>query len=208
LRILPYGERGLLVELPDLDGVLSLADDLRDRPPYGVVDLVPAARTVLVVLDPALRSVDDLADEIIRRAAAAPPRPAHRPTSPPVELPVRYDGEDLEAAARLAGMAPRELVDRHLNGSYVVAFCGFSPGFAYLAGGDPRLQVPRRATPRVRVPAGSVGLAGEFSGVYPSESPGGWQLIGHTEAVLWSLDRDPPALLVPGTPVRFVEVLP
>ena len=116
-----------------------------------------------------------------------------------------YDGEDLPDVARTTGLGQREVVERHLRAEYVVAFCGFAPGFAYLSGGDPALRVSRRNSPRTRVPAGSVGLADEFTGVYPRQMPGGWQLIARTDVVLWDLDRDPPALLPPGTRVRFVE---
>lgn len=114
-----------------------------------------------------------------------------------------YDGPDLAAVAELTGLTEEEVVAAHTGSSWQVAFGGFAPGFAYLAGGDPRLQVPRRDQPRTTVPAGSVGLAGEFSGVYPRASPGGWQLIGRTDLVLWDLDRDPPALLAAGLRVRF-----
>ncbi len=122
-----------------------------------------------------------------------------------VEVPVVYDGADLGEVAALTGLTPAGVVAAHTGTPWRVAFTGFAPGFGYLEGGDPRLDVPRRAVPRVRVPAGAVGLAGRFSGVYPVESSGGWQLIGRTEAVLWDLDRDPPALLRPGISVRFVE---
>ncbi|HVU92653.1 MAG TPA: allophanate hydrolase subunit 1, partial [Jatrophihabitans sp.] len=120
-----------------------------------------------------------------------------------VELAVEYDGPDLAATAAELGLSPAELVRRHAAGEYVVAFCGFAPGFAYLTGLDPALHVPRLAEPRTRVPAGAVGIAGEFTGVYPRPSPGGWRLLGRTDAVLWDLDRTPPALLPPGTRVRF-----
>lgn len=118
-------------------------------------------------------------------------------------IPVTYDGPDLVEVARLTGLTVDEVVAAHTGTPWRVAFGGFAPGFAYLVGGDPRLQVPRRETPRTSVPAGSVGLAGEFSGVYPRASPGGWQLIGRTDAVMWDVDRDPPALLAPGATVRF-----
>ena len=106
--------------------------------------------------------------------------------------------------AALTGLTGAEVVRRHAGREWTVAFCGFAPGFAYLTGGDPALRVPRRDTPRTAVPAGSVGLADGFSGAYPRRMPGGWQLIGRTDAVLWDLDRQPPALLPPGTRVRFV----
>jgi KipI family sensor histidine kinase inhibitor len=116
-----------------------------------------------------------------------------------------YDGPDLAAVAALTGLSEREVVAAHTGMPWRVAFGGFAPGFAYLVGGDPRLQVPRRDEARTTVPAGSVGLAGEFSGVYPRASPGGWQLIGRTDLALWDLDRDPPALLSAGATVVFEE---
>ena len=116
-----------------------------------------------------------------------------------------YDGPDLAEVARLTGLDESEVVAAHTGTPWRIAFGGFAPGFAYLTGGDERLRVPRRDEPRTTVPAGAVGLAGEFSGVYPRPSPGGWQLIGSTEARLWDPDRDPPALLEPGGWVRFVE---
>jgi KipI family sensor histidine kinase inhibitor len=123
-----------------------------------------------------------------------------------VEIPVVYDGPDLDEVARLTGLAEDEVVAAHTGTPWRIAFGGFAPGFAYLVDGDPRLHVPRRAEPRTSVPAGAVGLAGEFSGVYPRPSPGGWQLLGRTDAPLWDVDRDPPALLQPGGWVRFVAV--
>ena len=132
------------------------------------------------------------------------PDPA--PTSHEVEIAVRYDGPDLDDVAHHTGLTPAEVVAAHTGTPWRVAFGGFAPGFAYLVGGDPRLRVPRRDRPRASVPAGAVGLAGEFSGVYPRTSPGGWQLVGTTEAVLWDADRHPPALLGPGATVRFVDV--
>ena len=123
---------------------------------------------------------------------------------PETVIPVRYDGLDLAEVAEIAGMSAEQVVERHLAARYTVAFTGFAPGFAYLSGGDPALVVPRRSTPRPRIDAGSVGLAGPFSAVYPRQSPGGWQLIGRTASSMWDLDRDPPALLLPGNRVRFV----
>jgi KipI family sensor histidine kinase inhibitor len=116
---------------------------------------------------------------------------------------VTYDGADLAEVARLSGLTTAQVIAAHTATPLRVGFGGFAPGFAYLVGGDPRLHVPRRAEPRTRVPAGSVGLAGEFSGVYPRESPGGWQLIGRTDAALWDVTRDKPALLTPGMWVQF-----
>jgi KipI family sensor histidine kinase inhibitor len=204
MRLMRAGESAVLVELADLDQVTGLHAELRRMPPAGIVDLVPAARTVLVVFDRAVTSGERVAADIKSRRidVGAPPEGGY------VELPVRYDGADLAEVAGLAGLTESEVVARHVGPEYRVAFCGFAPGFAYVVGGDPALRVPRRASPRTRVPAGSVGLADEFTGVYPREMPGGWQLIGRTEAVLWDMDRDPPALLPPGTRVRFVECPP
>jgi KipI family sensor histidine kinase inhibitor len=122
-----------------------------------------------------------------------------------IEIPVTYDGPDLADVTSHTGLSEDEIVAAHTGTPWTVAFGGFAPGFAYLVGGDERLVVPRRESPRTSVPAGSVGLAGEFSGVYPRSSPGGWQLIGRTDAVMFDVDRDPPALLAPGAHVRFVE---
>jgi KipI family sensor histidine kinase inhibitor len=201
MRLMRAGESALLVELADLDYVTGLHAELRRSPPPGLVDLVPAARTVLVVFDRSVINVDRLTAEIRNRRIDV----AAEPEGGLVELAVRYDGPDLPEVARLAGLTEAEVVARHVGRKYRVAFCGFAPGFAYIASGDPALRVPRRESPRTRVPAGSVGLADQFTGVYPREMPGGWQLIGRTDVVLWDLDREPPALLPPGTRVRFVE---
>lgn len=120
-----------------------------------------------------------------------------------VIIPVVYDGADLDEVGRLTGLGARGVVEAHSSATWVAAFTGFAPGFAYLTGSEPRLAVPRRDQPRPAVPAGAVALAGEFSGIYPRSSPGGWQLIGRTDAVLFDVDRTPPALLTPGTRVRF-----
>ena len=121
---------------------------------------------------------------------------------------VNYDGDDLDEVAGLTGLSRAEVIAAHTGRPWRVGFVGFAPGFGYLTSGDPRLTVPRRATPRTRVPAGAVGLAGEFCGVYPRESPGGWQLIGRTDARMWDIERDPPTLLRPGAWVRFREIVP
>lgn len=201
MRVLPCADVGLLVELADLDEVLALYAELVDAPPEGVVDLVPAARTLLLRLDP--HRTD--AQEVERAVRSARPRPGTRPDAGHLEVPVTYDGEDLAEVGRLTGLGERGVVEAHTSQEWTVAFCGFAPGFGYLVGTDDRLHVPRRTTPRTKVPAGAVALAGEFTGVYPRESPGGWQLIGHTTVQPWDLDRDPPALLSPGVRVRFVE---
>lgn len=214
VRLLPMGDCALLVETDDIDAVLTINAALMPLAEAGqgvwaeVDDLVPAARTLLIVA----RSTTDLT--ALRRAVldavAAPPSAAGRAETSPhgrlLEVPVHYDGPDLDEVARQADRSTAEIVAAHTRATWRVAFGGFSPGFAYLVGGDLRLDVARRPEPRTRVPAGSVALAGQFSGVYPRESPGGWQLIGRTDALLWDVTRRPPALLEPGMTIRFVEV--
>jgi len=202
LRFLPVNLNALLVELADLDQTRALFDALAARPIAGVEEAIPAARTVLIRFRPSVVTraalVDALGGLNLAHRAAAPVKR--------VEIPVRYDGEDLAEVARILGITPQEVVARHTGSDYVVAFTGFAPGFAYLSGGHPGLDVPRRSTPRTRIPAGAVGLAGTFSGVYPQASPGGWQIIGVTRTPMWDLSRAQPALLQPGYRVRFVDV--
>jgi len=200
VKVRVAGERGLLVEVEDLEMVHRLHAALRGLDPPGVVELVPAYRTVLIVADPGqAEALDDLA----ARLPGLELPPAEAVAGEPVEIPVRYDGEDLPEVAGLTGLEPEEVVRRHTAPEYTVAFLGFSPGFPYLVGLDPALQVPRRDTPRTSIPAGSVGLAGNQTGIYPTATPGGWQLIGRTEVTLFDPARDPPALLAPGTRLRF-----
>jgi KipI family sensor histidine kinase inhibitor len=196
------GREALLVEVDDLDAALALYAALRTATLPGVVDLVPAARTVLIRLDPAVTSPA----EVEKATAGLQVTGQRRTGTSTVEIPVRYDGPDLAEVAERTGLSPDEVVALHTGSRWTVAFAGFVPGFGYLTGGDPRLDVPRRDSPRTRIPAGSVGLAGRFSGVYPSDSPGGWQLIGSTTARMWDLDRPEPALLVPGVEVIFKAV--
>lgn len=203
VQLRPFGEDAVLLEVPEQQ-VLAAYDavrDLLDRDQASAHDVVPAARTVLVV---GLRGAG--ADDLIAavRGAVAPEDGATREHL--VEVPTRYDGDDLEEVARHWEMTTAEVVSTHTGTAFTVAFCGFVPGFAYCTGLPERLHVPRRRTPRSRVPAGSVGLAGEFTGVYPAASPGGWQLVGRTDLTLWDSAADPPATLAPGTSVRFVDV--
>ncbi|MFV0460277.1 MAG: 5-oxoprolinase subunit B family protein [Actinomycetales bacterium] len=219
-RLLPCGERAVLVEVSDLDEVLALHEAITGRRRHpgadhawaAVVDVVPAARTVLVSVDDPRRLAALRSDLTLLLAGwsrssggtGGSPGPGQsEPGQDPLVLSVRYDGEDLDEVGELTGLGAQGVVNAHTGTRWRVAFGGFAPGFAYLYGGDPRLRVPRRASPRTRVPAGSVGLAGEYSGVYPTSSPGGWQLIGRTDAVLWDAQRDPPALLTPGRWVSF-----
>jgi KipI family sensor histidine kinase inhibitor len=200
MKFHPAGRGALLVELDSPTTVRALYAELRRRAPAGLIDVVPGARTVLLVGT----ALDHLKTEM-----------AHWPLeqTPPVagslvEVPVTYDGPDLHEVAGLSGLPVSEVIRLHSTSEFTVAFCGFIPGFAYLSGLPVELQVPRRRQPRTRVEPGSVGLAGEFSGIYPRTTPGGWQLIGHTPAALWDAARHPPALLTPGTRVRFVETQP
>ena len=202
MRLLPCGQTSLLVEVDGLDDVLALHAALEAAALPGVVDLVPAARTVLLRLDPAVTAVATVAAAVRRLPPAAPSAPR---TGELVEVAVVYDGPDLQEVGALTGLGARGVVAAHTGQTWTVAFAGFAPGFGYLVGEDDRLHVPRRRDPRTRVPAGAVALAGGFGGVYPRASPGGWQLVGTTGARLWDVDREPPALLRPGVRVRFTE---
>ena len=204
MRLLPAGDCALLVELPGLPEVLALLARLRRDPPPGEVDLVPCARTLLLRWR-AGRAVR--ADLVAALEASAPGGgPPEPPPGREITIPVRYDGADLAEVAALTGLGVAEVIRRHTAAPQVVGFTGFAPGFAYLAGGDPALEVPRRQVPRPRVPAGAVALAGPFSGIYPRPSPGGWQIIGTTPLVMWDLHRERPALLEPGDRVRFRQM--
>lgn len=202
MKVMPCADSGLLVELSGMDEVLALYAHLDEDLPDGVVDMIPAATTLLLTID---RSVTDV-ESLARQVRSIEIGTHHRATTGEIEVPVVYDGEDLAEVARLTGLDERAVIEAHTGTPWTVAFCGFAPGFGYMVGGDERLQVPRRDNPRTRVPRGSVAIAGEFASIYPRESPGGWQLIGRTALEVWNIDREPPALLVPGTVVRYVEV--
>jgi KipI family sensor histidine kinase inhibitor len=160
-------------------------------------DIVPGEKTVLLY---GVSDVGHLHQEL--RQWSVPELAAD--DGPLVDIPVRYDGADLGSVAALWGVSAEEVVRVHSGVEHRVAFCGFSPGFAYMTGLDEEYHVPRLAAPRTSVPAGSVGLAGPYTGIYPRMSPGGWQLIGTTDVRLWDLEREPAALLTPGTRVRFI----
>jgi 5-oxoprolinase (ATP-hydrolysing) subunit B len=200
VRIVNYGEHAVMAELDDATAVPRVRAAVGEEP--GVVDAVAGARTVLVVLAPDAGAEARAAVRaaLLRTGTGAP---EHRPRSEPVVVPVVYDGADLADVAAEIGLSVDEVIALHTRADYVVRFCGFSPGFAYLDGLDARLQVPRRSEPRTSVPAGSVAVAGEFTGIYPRRSPGGWRLLGRTDLVLWDPARTEPALLVPGAAVRF-----
>lgn len=196
MRYVPMGPLAVLID--DVAEPAHLGEHLRRREMPGVVDVVPAARTVLVTVD------DPEALAAVRDAAEAASGAPDDGTTVSVEIPVVYDGEDLTDVAAAVGLTVDEVVELHTGAHFEVAFCGFAPGFAYLSGLPPALELPRRATPRTRVPAGSVAIAAGYSAVYPTVSPGGWHLLGRTTITLFDVDRDPPALLPPGTHVRFV----
>ena len=203
MRLLPCGEAAILVELDDAASRRSLDKTLTRSPITGVAEHVPAARTVLLKLtSPSVRA--QVAQAVRQLTLDAPGQTAAREDVLTIE--VRYDGEDLDEVADHLGLTRQQVIERHTGQSWYVDFAGFMPGFGYLTGESGGLTVPRRSSPRTRIPAGSLALAGDFTGLYPQASPGGWQLIGSTDVTLWDTDRQPPALLTPGRRVRFVEV--
>ncbi len=204
MRVLPFGDRALLAEYDTLERTMAAARAMERTVPPGVIELVPAARTVLVRVEPgmSLRAIEAW----LRGVGDPEPAAGGHADAPVVSIPVRYNGPDLAEAAAAVGLSAEELAERHAASTWVCAFTGFAPGFGYLVSPDFGLELPRRATSRPRVEPGSVALAAEVSGVYPRASPGGWQLIGSTDAVLWDAAREPAALLSPGTRVRFEAV--
>lgn len=220
MRRLPVGRRGALLDLSDADAgepaaVAVAVRRLADRQGVVLDDVVPGAETLLVLAAdpgglerllaalPELPKLPELPEPGGDAAASA-----HGP-GPVVELPVRYDGPDLEGVAKAVGLSVEEVVHRHRSATYRAAFTGFAPGFAYLAGLDPALRLPRRDTPRPAVPAGSLAIADAYTAVYPRRSPGGWHLLGTVDTMegsVFDLARDPPALISPGQRVRFIEM--
>ena len=191
------GEDAALLDCDSLDQMRAAHATVLAARPGGVTDLVPGARSLLVVGGvAAVRALLEHAD--LTHPPAGDPRE--------VTLDVRYDGDDLDLVARDAGCSSDAVADLHTGAVYTVAFTGFAPGFGYLTGLPDELRQPRLETPRTRVPAGAVGLAGQFTGVYPRESPGGWRLLGHTSTPLFDVHADPPALLAPGDRVRFRSI--
>lgn len=196
-----FGRTALLVELGSPEAARAFAAAVRRSPAPGQVDAAAAETSVLVVFDAPGRL-----DAARRHLIGIGMEPGSGLTGRVVEVPTRYDGEDLATVAEAVGVTVREVVDAHAGQTWTAAFNGFAPGFSYLTGETDALVLPRRATPRTAVPAGSVAIADRYSAVYPRISPGGWHLIGRTDAVLWDSGRTPPALIAPGDAVRFVPV--
>jgi KipI family sensor histidine kinase inhibitor len=210
-RLLPTGDRGLLVEFASDVSVetaaIVLGADAALAGLPGIVETVPALRSVLVVYDPLTVGFDRLAEQVEAAVRTAGPVPIDAGRL--IEVPVVYggvDGPDLETVARACGLDAADVVRLHSEPSYFVMMLGFAPGFPYLGSLPARLRVPRRATPRTRVPAGSVAIADRFTGIYPQATAGGWHLLGRAVAHLFDPNRSPPCLLAPGDRVRFVPV--
>ena len=217
-RFFPMGDQALIVEFGDrIDPALSayiaaLAQRLRDSHPIGVLDIVPAYTTLALHYDPAAVGSGASPYEALAETIGTWLGTQSVETSAAgrlIEIPVCYGGafgEDLEALARSRGLSADEVIAIHSGSPYHVHMLGFVPGFAYLGGLDARLATPRRDTPRPRVPAGSLAIAGEQTGVYPLDTPGGWQIIGRTPLQLFKPDALPPSLLSAGDTVRFVPI--
>lgn len=199
MNIQAMGEGSLLVETGDAAAAHALRANLLKQGIPGLRELVPGQRSLLLSFDPLKMDHDKLMQRVHELATMPPMLPNQRRH----EIGVRYDGEDLVCLAQELNITPEELVRRHAAPVYRVAFLGFAPGFPYLTGLDPTLQATRRSKPRLRVPSGSVAIAGEFTGIYPCATPGGWRLIGRTDAVLFDATCDSPALLTPGDEVHF-----
>lgn len=206
-RIMPAGDRALLVAPEDHGDLVAFVDLLRCELPDGVRDVLPAAQTVLVTMTDRAdsRAVENGLRQLFRRAQTPGRVAAEAPAPAAVVIPVRYDGPDLATVAELLGTDTRAVIEAHTKARWRCAFVGFAPGFGYLESTDTGLAVPRRAEARTSVPAGSVALADGYSAVYPRRSPGGWQIIGTTDFRLWDLTRTEPSPLRPGTRVRFTE---
>jgi inhibitor of KinA len=212
-RIVPLGDRALVAHLgkeisrKTFDSIRSLSHQLSDNPPKGFVELVPAFTTLTVYYDPLVTTVSELTEQIRRQQSVEIEAPEANPRI--VEVPVCYGGEfgeDLELVAKHAGFSAAETIRIHASSDYIVHMIGFAPGFPYLGGMSPKIAAPRRSSPRLKVPVGSVGIAGEQTGIYPLETPGGWQIIGRTPLALFRPNEDPPTLLQAGDIVRFRSI--
>lgn len=195
-RLLDCGPGAVLAEYESTRVAGEVALRLGALEGSGITDVVAGARTVLVLFDHRPAELATLMEPV---AAGSEP-----PPGPPVTIPVRYDGADLAAVAAATSSTADAVVALHSSAVYTAAFCGFAPGFSYLVGLPEALWLPRRDTPRASVPAGSVAIADVYTGVYPTASPGGWHLLGHTDVTMFDARRRPPTLLPPGTRVRFM----
>lgn len=191
----PFGPRAAIIDCP-LATVIPLATALQSSGLFH--EVVPAEQSVLVTWS-ATVTLDDL-HGVLQTVDISGAAPVGRD----IEIPTRYDGPDLEAVARTVGMSVADVVALHSGTTFLAAFAGFAPGFIYCTGLPPRLVVPRRDTPRLAVAKGAVAIADVYTAVYPSVSPGGWNLIGHTDVELFDLQSSEPALIRPGDRVRFV----
>ncbi|WP_237386965.1 5-oxoprolinase subunit B/C family protein [Xenorhabdus sp. Sc-CR9] len=199
MRFLPVNFNAIMVELSGLAETLALLDSMSVSPIFGIEEIIPAARTLMIRFRPTKISAQQLATEISCRDLQA----RGYAIGKHIEIPVHYNGDDLTTVAEILGITVQEVIRQHTENEYTVAFTGFAPGFAYLASDASQWNIPRQKTPRTRIPAGAVALAGEFSSVYPQASPGGWQIIGITTERMWDLSRSSPALLQPGYRVNF-----
>ncbi|OCG12889.1 allophanate hydrolase [Gilliamella sp. wkB292] len=202
MRFLPVNIDALIVELASLEQTMALTNSLQSLLAQGnIEEIIPAARTILIHYNPITIDANTIANHIVKLDITSDVITSGEQ----ITIPVRYNGEDLDQVAQYLGITVDEVITRHTSNEYQVAFCGFAPGFAYMVSKTAQLDVPRRQSPRVRIPAGSVALAGEFSSIYPQASPGGWQLIGITDVAVWDIYREQPALFKPGTRVNFVD---
>jgi KipI family sensor histidine kinase inhibitor len=196
------GESALLVELPDFNAAHALRRQLLSHPRSGILEVVPGYESLLIEFDPLRIDAETFAADV----ALYSPDDNDRPEPVLHEIDVHYDGPDLQAVAEESGLTVAEVIQRHSEARYTVAFLGFAPGFPYLVGLDPALRVARLKTPRTRVPTGAVAIADQFAGIYPQATPGGWRLLGHTDAVLFDTARTVPALIAPGDRVQFRKI--
>lgn len=210
MDVLSVGDSAVLVDLDSLDSAMVLFQALNKNLIPGVFELVPAAKTILISFDNGLLGLQELKSWLSNIAAFInfSDYDLFTNSADLVEIPVVYDGQDLNTVADFLNISVSELIDRHTGSEFIAAFAGFAPGFVYLSKGDPSFKnIPRLGTPRTRVPASSVALAGDFSAIYPKDSPGGWQLLGTTTESMWDLNRAKPALIRPGDRVRFQQLV-
>ena len=196
VRLIPYGMHAVMAEYGSLADVMAAAAALRAADLPAVEEIIPGARTLLVQYH---GSQPEALPTLLTQRYEVSPSDGQL-----IEVAVRYDGPDLDAVAAALGMQRDVVIELHSATTYFAAFCGFAPGFAYLSGLPQALHLPRRSTPRTLVPAGSLAMASEFTGVYPTASPGGWHLLGSVDVAMFDAAREPAALIAPGDRVRFV----